>query len=87
MLNKETFKEQMELLSIAFPKWDVDISSSKAMGLWYLMIQDYDDYELVDGVKAYIKNNKFGPSIAALIEEMKEVDPYKGLKRKRYDED
>jgi hypothetical protein len=88
MLSKEVLKAQMNRLTIAYPDWAVraKLDKKETMELWYEMLENYDDYELVDGVKAYIKNNKYGPTIAALIDEVKEVDPYKGLKRKRYED-
>jgi len=83
VLNKQTFKDQMELLSLAYPKWDVDITNAKVLTLWYGFFEQYDDYEFEDGVKAYIKNNRFAPTIASLHDEVKDIDPYKGLKQQR----
>jgi hypothetical protein len=85
MLNKEVFKAEMQNLNIAFPKWDVDITNAKVLTLWYSFFENYDDYEFIDGVKAYIKNSRFAPTIAALIDEVKDVDPYKGLKNQGND--
>ena len=81
MLNKQTFKNEMENLSLAFPKWETDIGNQKVLALWYSFFEKYDDYEFIDGVKSYIKNNRFSPTIASLNDEVKDVDPYKGLKR------
>jgi hypothetical protein len=87
MLNKEVFKAEMQKLNIAYPDWGVKakIQEKATLELWYSFFENYDDYEFIGGVKAYIKNSRFAPTIAALNDEVKDVDPYKGLKKQGND--
>lgn len=68
MLDKDLFKRQMERLAVLYPNWNINITDSEVMKIWYNQFKDYDSKYFVKMVDKYISESKYPPTVAGLKE-------------------
>lgn len=70
MLSKNVFFEEMEKLIVFYPSWNINFQDLKVSKAWYNMMitQNVSDESLTKAVIKHIKEIKFNPTIASLIE-------------------
>lgn len=70
MLDKNVFKQEMQKLIIFYPSWGIKADDKLTMKTWYNMMiaQNATNESLTKAVLKHIKEIKFNPTIASLIE-------------------
>ena len=66
MLDKETFKKQLQKLVNLYPQWKLDIADKEIVSDWYKQFEDYKNEEFIEAVQKYINNEKYFPTIAGI---------------------
>ncbi len=67
MLNKDTFKEQIERLIYIYPTWKIDYTNSKALKAWYDRFRHIDDMQFIKMVDKYIDTDAWNPTVAGIL--------------------
>ena len=69
-LSKRIFTEEMERLIIFYPSWGIKADEPKVMKTWFYMLvtQNFTDESFIGAVRKHIKEVKFNPTIASLID-------------------
>ena len=77
MLDKDTFRGQMERLNVLFDKWRVDITDPETMKIWYSEFKGLSDEEFVRKVDKFVADSPYPPTVAGIMNEnLKEKSKY-----------
>ena len=70
MLTKDAFKDSVQKLIIFYPSWGIKTDDKTTMQTWFNMMKvlNVTDESLCKAVTKHIKEVKFNPTIATLIE-------------------
>ena len=68
MLNKEVFKDGILDLLNVFPNWNIEIEDARTMRTWYSFFQKMTDTNFKAMVSRYIREERFNPTIAGLLQ-------------------
>lgn len=67
MLNKNTFREQMDRLLYLYPIWKIEYTNSKAVKTWYDCFKHIDDMQFTKMVDKYIYTQTWNPTVAGIL--------------------
>lgn len=70
-LSKEVFKSGMKDLLVFYPSWKVRFEEIEVVNKWYIMFSDMEDELFSEMICKYIKTIKFPPTVAGLLEAIK----------------
>lgn len=68
MLDKKVFSAGLNELKAVFPNWNVDLGDPFVLGVWYKSFKHMDDANYKSMVSKYMKEQKFAPTVAGLLE-------------------
>ena len=68
MLDKEVFTEGILDLLNVFPNWNIEIEDARTMRTWYSFFQKMTDTNFKAMVARYIREERFNPTIAGLLQ-------------------
>ena len=68
MLDKKVFSAGLNELKAVFPNWNVDLGDPFVLGVWYKSFNHMDDANYKSMVSKYMKEQKFAPTVAGLLE-------------------
>ena len=68
MLDKKVFSEGLNELKAVFPNWNVDLGDTFVLRVWYKSFKHMDDANYKSMVSKYMKEQKFAPTVAGLLE-------------------
>jgi len=68
MLDKEVFTEGILDLLNVFPNWNIAIEDTRTMRTWYSFFQKMTDTNFKAMVARYIREERFNPTIAGLLQ-------------------
>ena len=68
MLDKKVFSAGLNELKAVFPNWNVDLGDPFVLRVWYKSFKHMDDANYKSMVSKYMKEQKFAPTVAGLLE-------------------
>ncbi len=73
-MRHEVFASCMKALEKSYPKFSI-INDEEKMDVWFEMLKDIEDEDLLTATRAFVGSSKFDPTIAGLREHL----PQRGL--------